>query len=135
MRMRPGVAAAAALLALAPGGGAGAETHADFMLTGGTVYTLDAARTWARAVAVRGGRILYVGTDAGAKGFAGPSTRVLDLEGKMVLPGFHDAHVHYARQHPEEPWIWAAAGTCRSFRTPIPRGRSSTGSRRTDPPI
>ncbi len=71
-----------------------AEKPAELVLTGGAVYTVDAARSWAEAVAVRGGRIAYVGTAAGAKRWIGPSTRVIDLAGKMVLPGFHDAHVH-----------------------------------------
>jgi len=71
-----------------------AGTSAELVLTGGAVYTVDAARSWAEAVAVRGGRIAYVGTAAGAKRWIGPSTRVIDLAGKMVLPGFHDAHVH-----------------------------------------
>jgi predicted amidohydrolase YtcJ len=67
---------------------------AQWILTNGAVYTMDAARSWAEAVAIRNGKIVYVGTDAGARAFVGPGTRVLRLAGKMVLPGFHDAHVH-----------------------------------------
>jgi predicted amidohydrolase YtcJ len=67
---------------------------ADLVLTGAAVYTVDAARSWAEAVAVRDGRIAFVGSAAEAQAFAGPRTRVLDLKGRMVLPAFHDAHVH-----------------------------------------
>lgn len=67
---------------------------ADLVLRGGAVYTLDAARTWATAVAISGGRIVYVGADAGVAPWIGPETRVMELGGKMVLPGFTDAHVH-----------------------------------------
>ncbi|MFI5183005.1 MAG: amidohydrolase [Vicinamibacteria bacterium] len=71
-----------------------AEGPADLVLTGGSVYTMDAARSWADAVAVRGGRIVFVGTEAGARSWIGPATRVVKLEGRMVLPSFQDAHVH-----------------------------------------
>ena len=109
------------------------EPPADLLLTHGAIYTLDAARSWAEAVAVRGGKIAYVGTDAGAAAFRGPATRVVDLGGRMVLPAFHDSHVHpvtggvelglcdvngsktreelfekirrYAAAHPKSPWI------------------------------
>ncbi|HEU5041425.1 MAG TPA: amidohydrolase family protein, partial [Gemmatimonadales bacterium] len=64
------------------------------MLRGGAVYTMDAARRWAEAVAVRGGRIVYVGTDSLPPGLIGPKTEVVDLAGGMLLPGFQDAHVH-----------------------------------------
>lgn len=70
------------------------EAPADLLLTGAAVYTMDPARSWAEAVAVRGGRVVFVGTAADAKAHVGPQTRVLDLVGRMVLPGFHDAHVH-----------------------------------------
>ena len=55
---------------------------------------MDAARRWAGAVAVRGGRIVYVGPDTIPTGLAGPATEIVDLAGAMVLPGFQDAHVH-----------------------------------------
>jgi len=106
---------------------------AELALTGGAIYTVDGARSWAEAVAVRNGRIVYVGTDKGAEGHIGPETKVVDLEGRMVVPGFQDSHVHpisagveanscdlnavdnveayvatikkYADAHPDEPWI------------------------------
>ncbi len=71
-----------------------AQAPADLVLSGGAVYTVDPARSWAQAVAVRAGRIGYVGTEAGVKAFIGPKTRVIKLAGRMLLPGFQDAHVH-----------------------------------------
>ena len=65
---------------------AGPES-ADLVLRGGAVYTVDAVRSWAEAVALRGGRIVYVGTDRGVADYVGPNTRVVELRGKMVLPG------------------------------------------------
>jgi predicted amidohydrolase YtcJ len=70
------------------------EDPADLVLTGGAVYTVDAARSWASAVAVSAGRIVAVGSDADMRAFAGPRTEVVNLRGRMVLPGFQDAHVH-----------------------------------------
>jgi hypothetical protein len=67
---------------------------ADLVLTHAAVYTVDGARSQAEAVAIAGGRITYVGTDAGARALAGEDTRVVDLAGRMLLPGFQDAHVH-----------------------------------------
>jgi predicted amidohydrolase YtcJ len=67
---------------------------ADLVLTGGAVYTVDAARTWAQAVAISGGRIAAVGTDAEMRPHVGPRTEVVNLRGRMVLPGFQDSHVH-----------------------------------------
>lgn len=69
---------------------------ADILLEGGLIYTMDAARSSAEAVAVRDGKIVYVGSAGGADRFRGPDTRRLRLEGRMVLPGFHDSHVHPA---------------------------------------
>lgn len=116
-----------------PGGTASIREPADLVLNNAAVYTVDAARSWAHAVAIRNGRIVAVGTDAAVSAWIGPATKVLDLQGKMVLPGFHDSHVHlvggglelgecnlngittreeilqaiaaYARAHPEKSWI------------------------------
>ena len=71
-----------------------AEGPADLVLTGGAVYTVDAARTWAQAVAISDGRIAAVGTDADMRPYVGPGTEVVNLRGRMLLPGFQDAHVH-----------------------------------------
>jgi predicted amidohydrolase YtcJ len=108
-------------------------TPAELMLKSGSVYTVDGSRSWAQAIGVSGGRIVYVGADPGAAAFIGPATRVIDLKGRMVLPAFQDAHIHpisgglqanacdlnglttaaeyvaaiqkYARAHPGTGWI------------------------------
>ena len=67
---------------------------AELALVNGAVYTVDAARPWARAVAVRSGRIDVVGDDDDVRERIGPRTEVIDLGGRMLLPGFQDAHVH-----------------------------------------
>ena len=66
----------------------------DLLLVSGRVYTLDAAKPWAEAIAIRGDRIVAVGTNAEIRQAAGPRTRVIDLKGAFVTPGFNDAHVH-----------------------------------------
>ena len=71
-----------------------AVAPAELVLRNGAVYTVDAARRWAEAVAVRDGRIVYVGSDAGLGALVGAKTRVVDLRGRMVLPGLLDAHIH-----------------------------------------
>jgi predicted amidohydrolase YtcJ len=106
---------------------------ADLVLRHGAVYTVDPGRSWAEAVAVDGGRIVYVGPDAGVETFVGGGTEVVDLGGRMLLPGFHDSHAHvleggislglldlsdlgtreaildavraWAAAHPDEDWI------------------------------
>jgi predicted amidohydrolase YtcJ len=67
---------------------------ADLVFRNAAVYTVDAARSWASAVAIEGGRIVYVGSDSLPAGLVGPGTEVVNLDGKMVLPGFQDGHVH-----------------------------------------
>jgi predicted amidohydrolase YtcJ len=71
-----------------------AAVSPDLVLKSGAIYTVDGARTWAQAVAIRAGHIVYVGTDRGVAAYVTPSTRVVDLKGKMVLPSFQDAHIH-----------------------------------------
>jgi hypothetical protein len=61
---------------------------ADLAFRNGAVYRVDAVRSWASAVAVEGDQIVYVGDDAGLEPFVGPGTRVIDLDGRMLLPGF-----------------------------------------------
>lgn len=71
-----------------------APPPADMVLWGGPIYTgVDAAPT-AQAVAVRGGRIAFVGSRAGAQARVGPRTRVVDLRGAALFPGFTDGHAH-----------------------------------------
>ena len=71
-----------------------ADRPADLVLTGGRVATMDAARSWASALAVRDERIVAVGPDDVVRPHIGPSTRVIELRGRTVTPGFQDAHVH-----------------------------------------
>ena len=106
---------------------------ADLVFRNGSIYTVDGTRSWARAVAVRGGRIVYVGSDEGSEEWAGPSTQVVDLDDRLMLPGFQDVHIHpitggidaaacdlnelttleeylqaigtYAAENPDEEWI------------------------------
>ncbi|HEV7387183.1 MAG TPA: amidohydrolase [Gemmatimonadaceae bacterium] len=72
----------------------GAQTSADLVVTNGHIYTVDNARPVVSALAVRGGRIIFVGSDAEATALSGPSTTVVDLHGATVVPGFTDAHAH-----------------------------------------
>src|SRR5450631_2630714 len=67
---------------------------ADTVYRGGTIYTVDAAGTVAQALAVSGGRIVYVGSDEGVKSLIGKQTSVVDLQGRMVMPGLIDGHMH-----------------------------------------
>jgi predicted amidohydrolase YtcJ len=108
-------------------------THADLIFTGGPVFTANTVRSRATAVAVSGGRIVAVGSPDDVRELIGPRTEVVDLAGRMLLPGFQDAHVHpvwggldlmrcdlselgtereylarigsYADEHADEPWV------------------------------
>jgi predicted amidohydrolase YtcJ len=66
---------------------------ADVVLRGGRVLTMAGTRV-AEAVAVSGGRIAYVGSDGGVGPFIGPATEVIELRGRTLMPGIHDAHMH-----------------------------------------
>ncbi|MFL5998588.1 MAG: amidohydrolase [Streptomyces sp.] len=115
---------------------------ADLVLTGGPVHTVDPARSRATAVAVRDGRIAAVGHGE-VRELIGPRTEVVDLAGKLLLPGFQDAHVHpqgaglelglchladtvdpaeylrriraYADQHPDAEWITGGGWSLEAF--------------------
>jgi predicted amidohydrolase YtcJ len=67
---------------------------ADLVVTGARVYTVDAARPFAQAFAVKDGRFVFVGAAAEARAWIGPRTRILRLGGKLVLPGLIDSHIH-----------------------------------------
>jgi predicted amidohydrolase YtcJ len=125
------------------GGKVSGNGTADLIFVNGTVYTVDAARSWAQAVAVRGGRIVAVGTDAAVRELSGPRTEVVDLAGRMLVPGFQDAHVHpvgggvdmlqcdlhdlstaeeylraigeYASSNPDVPWILGGGWSMDAF--------------------
>lgn len=86
-------AAVAPVSALAQPGRSAGE-RADIVFRNGPVYTINGDRAWARAVAVRKKQIVYVGDDAGIEAFVGPATRIVDLSGKMLLPGVVEGHIH-----------------------------------------
>jgi predicted amidohydrolase YtcJ len=130
--------------------GAAPTAPADLVLRGGAIYTVDGARSWAESVAIRAGHIVYVGTDAGVEPFIGKATQRVDLAGRMVLPGFQDAHIHpisgglrathcelgafntiesylqavsaYAAAHPDEAWIQGGGWLMDAFPAGIPDG-------------
>jgi len=125
-----------------------AQGKADLVFVNGAVYTVDAARSWARSVAVKDGRIVAVGNDDVVEAFAGAGTEVVDLRGRMLLPGFQDAHVHpisgglemlqcdlndlataeayleairgYATAHPDVPWILGGGWSMDAFTGGLP---------------
>ena len=70
------------------------EEEADLILTGAKVFTSDERQPWAQAIAIRDGEFIYVGTEAGASRYRARTTRSVDLEGRLVVPGIVDAHAH-----------------------------------------
>lgn len=122
-------------------------TPADLVFTGGPVHTLSPARTRATTVAVRGERIVAVGHDE-VRQLIGPRTEVVDLGGKLLVPGFQDAHAHpvggglemgqcdlsgattlteyreriatYARARPEAEWITGGGWAMEAFPGGLP---------------
>ena len=89
-RMRPTPVVLAALFVATA---ACALPAPDLVLLNGRIFTADPARPWAEALAIRGERIIAVGTTADVGALAGPSTARRDLGGRTVIPGFNDAHV------------------------------------------
>ena len=73
-----------------------ANEKADSVWFNGTIYTVDDAFSVASAMAVVGDKLVYVGDDEGVQAYIGPKTTVTDLEGKCVLPGLIDSHLHMA---------------------------------------
>ncbi|MEC9414983.1 MAG: amidohydrolase, partial [Pseudomonadota bacterium] len=67
---------------------------ADLVLHNGAIYTVDENHSWAQSIAIKDGKIVYVGSDAGAEEFIGSKTRTVDLKAKMVMPGMQDVHIH-----------------------------------------
>ncbi|MGA9304565.1 MAG: amidohydrolase family protein [Candidatus Sulfotelmatobacter sp.] len=68
---------------------------ADLIITNAKIWTVDASQPLAQAVAVLGDRIVAVGSTSAVDAWRGPNTKVIDAAGKLVLPGFNDAHVHF----------------------------------------
>ena len=125
-------------------------TPADLVLTGGHVHTVDPSQPSAEAVAVVGERIAFVGSTGDAAAWIGPRTRIVDLSGRLLLPGFQDAHVHpvtggmdllecdvrghegsreqtlaaiatYVADHPEQAWIVGSGWYMGDFEHGTPR--------------
>lgn len=105
----------------------------DLVLRNGTLYTVNPNQPWAQAVAIDDGRIVAVGSDEEIAALAGSGTQIIDLHGRLMLPGFQDSHIHpigsgveasacnlnglagiaeyrstilqYATNNPDVPWI------------------------------
>lgn len=122
---------------------------ADLILVDAAVFTGDVSRPWAEAVAVADGHIAVVGSAADVREVVGPRSEVRSLAGRIVVPGFQDAHVHpafggrnllrvnlddrqtvqgylealvgYATAHPDEPWITGGGWAMYLFPGGLPR--------------
>ncbi|MQT11314.1 amidohydrolase [Segnochrobactrum spirostomi] len=88
------IAMASPLFAALPAAAEVNDGPADVIFHNGPVYTVDPKRPWAEAVAVQGKTIVYVGDAAGVETFRGSTTRIVDLRGKLLLPGFAEGHIH-----------------------------------------
>jgi hypothetical protein len=125
-----------------------ADLAADLVLLGGRVATMDPARSWATGLAIRDGRIVAVGDDPSVRRHVGARSRVIELGGRTVTPGFGDAHVHpvhgglarlrcelrgargqdgylaviaaYAASHPDESWISGSGWSMDDFPGGVP---------------
>lgn len=90
--------AIAATTALAGGALVGCQTQgstgADMVMRNGYVYTVDGKNSVQQAIAVTGGKIVYVGSDDGVAPYIGKQTQLIDLAGRMLMPGFIDGHMH-----------------------------------------
>jgi len=109
------------------------QPRADTIITNAKVYTVDAKQPWAEAVAIQGERILFVGSSKETLRHRGSGTKVIDADGRLLLPGIEDSHVHFvsgsenlakvdlagtksveeiqsrirqfAQEHPESAWV------------------------------
>ena len=77
-------------------GGTAVAPPADLVLTNGRIVTVDDARPEAEAIAISKDRIQALGTAAEIKPMIGPNTRVIDLQGKLAIPGFIESHGHFS---------------------------------------
>ena len=121
---------------------------ADLAILDASVYTMDPRQPWAEAVAVTGNRIVAVGHSADVRRLCGAGTQVVDGRGRMLLPGFQDAHVHppmagvemarcnltelatvegylgairaYAGAHPDDEWIRGGGWSMAAFPNGLP---------------
>jgi hypothetical protein len=131
---------------LCPAGQLAAQTAAapaDKIVVHARIYTVNEKQPWAEALAIRGERIVAVGSDKEMEAYRGSSTQMIDAAGRLVLPGFEDCHIHfmdgslgltevdlndassvaeiqkrvkeYAAAHPNEPWITGMGWTYPTF--------------------
>ena len=70
------------------------DKAADTILINGQFYTVDEDNSWAEAIAIEDGTIVYVGSMEGIKSYMGDKTEVIDLEGKFAMPSFVESHLH-----------------------------------------
>lgn len=117
---------------------------ADVIVTNARIYTVNSHQPWAESMAVRGDKILAVGDKQTIEAYHGKATKVIDAQGRLVLPGFTDCHIHfmdgslgltrvdlndaktvveiqkrfkaYADSHPQEPWIQGMGWTYPTFK-------------------
>ena len=68
---------------------------ADLVVRNANIHTISSSQPSAKSIAVLNGRIIAIGSDADTKNFVGSKTRVVDAGGKLIVPGFNDAHVHF----------------------------------------
>ena len=73
-----------------------AAQSADIVIRNANIHTMDAKHPSARSIAMLQGKIVAIGSDADTKGWVGSNTRVIDAGGRLVMPGFNDAHVHFS---------------------------------------
>ncbi len=127
----------------------------DLLLLNGKVWTAEDKSTFAEAVAIHGNKIERVGRTSELQNLAGPATQVIDLQGKLVIPGFNDAHIHflggsmgmtevdlfdahdgagiveavraYAAQHPEKTWITGRGWQYTWFGSGLPTPKDLVG--------
>lgn len=113
----------------------GQAVQADIVITNANIHTVNPKKPTANSVAMLNGRIVAIGSDADTKTWIGPATRVIDAKGKLVLPGFNDAHVHFLEtgyqlssvdlrnaKSPEE-----FVKRIKEFAAKLPKGRWITG--------
>src|SRR6516225_9484120 len=88
------IAAILMLISVQSNAAEGIKPAADLVLINGKIWTVNKAQPEAEAIAVWHGRILAVGKNVEVQALAGPATRVIDLRGRRVVPGFYDSHIH-----------------------------------------
>src|SRR5437879_3015569 len=96
---------------------------ADLVFVGGKIFTAARVRPWAKAMAIRDDRIVAVGTEVEAERWADRRTRRIDLHGRVVVPGFIDAHTHLADSAGELGWT--RLGGTRSLEAALSRLRKA----------